>query len=247
MKEYINLTLDNIDTEHVCCAIGSPLHEDGVDKKKEWLKQRIPEGHVFRKLNARGKVFIEYAPLEYAWTPAVGNNFMYIYCLWVAGSYKGKGYAEDLLMYAIEDAKKKKKNGLCTISSKKKKPFISDKKFFQKYGFKVVDTIGEYELLALSFNNEIPSFCDSARKMRIENKTLTIYYSNQCPYVVNCMKEIEEYVKEKKIEFQFILVDSLERAKQVPCVFNNWATFKDGEFVSNTLLNKNSLEKLLSR
>ena len=31
MNEYINLTLDNIDNEHICCAIGDPKHQCGVD------------------------------------------------------------------------------------------------------------------------------------------------------------------------------------------------------------------------
>ena len=91
MAEYINLTAENIDKEHLCCAISDKKHQYGVNLKKEWLKQRIDEGHIFRKLNANGKIFIEYAPLESAWTPVKGNNFTYIYCLWVAGSYKGSG------------------------------------------------------------------------------------------------------------------------------------------------------------
>lgn len=245
MNEYTNLTLENIEKEHICCAIGDPKHQNGVENKKEWLKLRIKEGHVFRKLNAKGKVFVEYAPLEYAWTPITGNNFMYIYCLWIAGSFKGKGYAKELLEYVIEDAKKKGKNGICTISSKKKKPFISEKNFFEHYGFKVVDTIGDYELLSLSFNEEIPRFNENARKMEVDTKDFTIYYSPECPYVVNCIKEITEYAKENSIPINLMKVDTLEKAKQVPCVFNNWANFKEGKFISNTLLNKNSFEKLI--
>ena len=60
MNEYINLTLENIDKEHICCAIGDPKHQNGVDKKKEWIKNKLKDGHIFRKLNARGKVFIEF-------------------------------------------------------------------------------------------------------------------------------------------------------------------------------------------
>jgi len=37
MNEYINLTLENIDKEHICCAIGDPKHQIGVDRKKEWI------------------------------------------------------------------------------------------------------------------------------------------------------------------------------------------------------------------
>lgn len=64
MEEYINITLDNIDQEHICCAISDKKHFEGVFNKKEWLKKRITEGHVFRKLNVQRKVFVEYAPLE---------------------------------------------------------------------------------------------------------------------------------------------------------------------------------------
>ena len=52
MNEYINLTKENIDEEHICCAIGDPKHQAGVDCKKEWIKNKLKDGHVFRKLNA---------------------------------------------------------------------------------------------------------------------------------------------------------------------------------------------------
>ena len=156
MEEYINITLDKIDQEHICCAISDKKHFEGVFNKKEWLKKRITEGHVFRKLNVQGKVFVEYAPLEKAWVPIEGSGFLYIYCLWVSGKFKGHGYGKQLLEYVINDAKKKGKQGVCVISSKKKKSYLADKKFFLKYGFEVVDQIEDYELLSLSFNHQKP-------------------------------------------------------------------------------------------
>lgn len=39
MNEYINLSLENIDNEHICCAIGDPKHQKGVDQKKNGLKK----------------------------------------------------------------------------------------------------------------------------------------------------------------------------------------------------------------
>ena len=246
MNEYINLDENNIIDEHICCAIGDPKHQLGVDKKKEWIKNKLKDGHVFRKLNARGKIFIEYEPIETAWVPINGNNYEYIYCLWVAGSFKGKGIARELLEYAIKDAKDKKKSGLCTLVSTKKKPFLGEKKFFEHFGFKVVDTIKDYELLALSFDDkDTPKFNDSARNMKINNKDFTIYYSNECPYVEYEVKELSDYAKDKGIKLDFIKIDSLEKAKNAPCIINNWANFYNGEFISNTILNANALEKLL--
>ena len=248
MNEYINLDEKNIEEEHICCAIGDKKHQEGVEKKKEWIKNKLKDGHVFRKLNARGKIFIEYEPIETAWVPITGKNYEYIYCLWVAGSFKEKGIGKELLEYAINDTKNKKMSGICTLVSKKKKPFIGEKNFFEHYGFKVVDTIEDYELLALQFDNkETPKFNDNARKMEIDNQNFTIYYSNECPYVEYEVKELSNYAKTKNIKLDFIKIDSLEKAKNAPCIFNNWANFYKGKFVSNTILNANALEKLLKK
>ena len=112
--------------------------------------------------------------------------------MWVAGSYKGSGYGGELLEYAIEDSRKQGKNGVCVISSKKKKPFLSEKKFFLKYGFEPVDSIGDYELLALSFNHEVPEFCSNARSMETDSKDITIFYSLQCPYIAHSITQLQE-------------------------------------------------------
>ncbi len=246
MNEYINLTLENIDKEHICCAIGDKKHQKGVDSKKEWIKKKLKDGHVLRKLNERGKVFIEYEPIETAWVPINGENYEYIYCLWVAGRFKGQGIAKELLEYAMNDAKEKGMSGLCTLTAKKKKPFIGEKKFFEHYGFQVVDAIDDYELLALSFDEkETPKFNENARHMKIENTEFTIYYSPECPYVEYEVKELSEYAKEHCIPIHFIKIDTLEKAKNAPCVLNNWANFYKGKFVSHTILNANSFKKLL--
>lgn len=246
MNEYINLSPENIEDEHICCAIGDKKHQLGVDSKKEWIKNKLKDGHVFRKLNARGKIFIEYEPVESAWVPIVGEKYEYIYCLWVAGSYKGKGIARELLEYAIEDSKEKDMKGICTLSSKKKKPFIGEKQFFLHYGFEVVEEIGDYELLVLQFSDgEVPHFSESARKMSLESEEFTIFYSFECPYVEYEVNELTDYARKNDIKINFIKVDTLEKAKSVPCVFNNWATFYKGKFISNTILNANSFEKLL--
>lgn len=259
-SEYINMTPDNLEDEHLCCAIADKKHQVGVSNKRSWLKERLSEGHVFRKLNAKGKVFIEYAPLETAWVPVIGDNFMYIYCFWVAGSYKGKGYGKDLLQYCIEDAKSQGKSGVCVLSAKKKKPFLSDSKYLKKFGFEVVDQIDDYELLTLTFDKKVssqsgnadeyssnttPKFAESAKKQKIDSDDLTIYYSTQCPYVNNCIEQVKGYCDDANIELNLIEVDSLEKAKNVPSIFNNWAIFKNGEFVTNHLVNEGSFKKMI--
>lgn len=53
---------------------------------------RLNKSHVFKTLNEKATVFIEYAPLETAWVPITGDNYYYLHCLWVSDSHKGKGY-----------------------------------------------------------------------------------------------------------------------------------------------------------
>ena len=53
MNEYVNLTLENIEKEHICCAIGDPKHQNGVDSKKEWIKNKLKDGHIFRKYDIK--------------------------------------------------------------------------------------------------------------------------------------------------------------------------------------------------
>ena len=246
MSEYINISADNLDTEHLCCAIADKKHQAGVDVKRSWLADRLREGHTFRKLDEKGKVFIEYAPLETAWVPVIGDNYVYIYCLWVSGKFKGQGHAKALLDDCIADAKSKHKSGVCIISNKKKMPYLSDKKYMQKRGFQTVDTLpGDYELLALSFDGTTPRFADGAKNGRIQSEELSIYYGLQCPYIPNCIEEVKVYCESNDIPLNLIRVDTLEKAKALPCVFNNWAVFYHGEFQTVHLLNAGYLKKLL--
>lgn len=60
---YIRITKENIDKEHICCAMSG---EQSI-AKKEWLRQRFDDGLVFYRSEERGKCFIEYIPAENAW------------------------------------------------------------------------------------------------------------------------------------------------------------------------------------
>ena len=169
-SDFVNLTAENVADEHLCCIIRSKKFHPGIAAKRQWLSDRLNEGHVFRKLNAKATVFIEYAPLETAWVPIIGDNYYYVYCLWVLGDYKGKGYAKSLMEYCLADAKEKGRSGVCMLGAKKQKSWLSDQSFAKKFGFEVVDTTDNgYELLALSFDGNTPKFARNAKSQKIEN------------------------------------------------------------------------------
>ena len=66
--EFVYINKDNLDKEHICCAITNNKDVQ-VASKKAWLSDRFEEGLVFLKSAERGKCFIEYIPAEYAWVP----------------------------------------------------------------------------------------------------------------------------------------------------------------------------------
>ena len=247
--DFINLTTENLAKEHLSCIIRSKTLHPGIEAKRQWLSDRINEGHIFRKLNAKATVFIEYAPLETAWVPITGDNYYYLYCLWVAGSYKGKGYGKSLMEYCLADAKEKGKSGICMLGSKKQKSWLTDQAFAKTFGFEVVDlTDNGYELLALSLDGTKPKFAQNAKAPKIASKELTIYYDMQCPYVNQNIAMIKQYCDVNDIPVALIQVDTLQQAKELPCVFNNWGVFYKGTFETvNLLLDVNYLKRILKK
>lgn len=247
-REYINVTEENLGEEHLCCIIRSKKPHPGVEAKRQWLLKRLKEGHVFRKLNEKAVVFIEYAPLETAWVPVIGDNYYYVYCLWVSGSCKGKGYGKSLMEYCLADAREKGKSGVCMLGAQKQKSWLSDQSFARRFGFEVADATDDgYELLALSFDGTMPKFAPNAKKQRIESQELTIYYDMQCPYICQNVDRVKRYCEEKNVPVTFVRVDTLGKAKELPCVFNNWGVFYKGKFETVNLLDAAYLERILKK
>lgn len=118
MVNIVTVTKDNLEQEHICCAIAK--NDDlQVRAKKSWLAERFEDGLVFMKGDVRGKCFIEYISAEKAWCPIKADGYMFINCLWVSGRFKGQGNSNLLLEECIKDSKEKAKKGLVILSAKK--------------------------------------------------------------------------------------------------------------------------------
>ena len=245
--EYIKLTLDNLGKEHICCAI-SNNKDIQVASKKAWLKERIKDGLVFLKSTERGKCFIEYIPAENAWCPIEANDYMHINCFWVSGSFKGHGYANDLLNACIADAKEQGKCGLTVISSPKKMPFLSDPKYLAYKGFKVADKANpNFTLMYLSFdeNAPVPKFKEQAIKPHIDKQGFVVYYTHDCPFTAKYVPLVQQMAKDKGIPFESVLIDSKEKAQNAPMAWTNYAVFYNGQYISNEILNEKKFLELV--
>ena len=251
---FITLNEENIENEHICCAISDKKGETCVSSKKAWLKERFGDGLVFTKLDARGKVFIEYLPAEKAWCPIQADGFMHINCLWVSGQFKGQGYSNQLLDSCILDAKSKGKKGLTILSSRKKMPFLSDPGYLKHRGFLVADTAEPYyELYYLPFddltqekNTPVPSFRDCAKWGTISQSGMILYYTNQCPHTDKYAPLISEIANKHGQTVLLHKIDTMEKAQNAPAPFTTYSFFYNGKFVTNEIFSEKKFESFLS-
>lgn len=245
--EYIYVTKENLEKEHICCAI-SNNKDIQVSSKKEWMAKCFDDGLVFLKSTERGKCFIEYIPAENAWVPIEAEGYMYIDCFWVSGSFKGHGYANDLLDRCIADSREKGKKGLCVLSSAKKKPFLSDPKYLAYKGFQTADeSDAGINLMYLPFEETapVPRFTEKAKHPQIEEKGFVLYYTNQCPFNGKYVPIIEQTAKENGIPFRAIRIESKEEAQAAPSPCTTYALFRDGKFLTNEQQNDKRFLKLV--
>lgn len=244
--DYIKITAENLDKEHICCAISSSK-DPQVLSKKAWLRDRLAEGLVFLKGDVRGKCFIEYIPAEHAWVPVQADGYMHINCFWVSGACKGHGYAKDLLERCIGDAKAKGKLGLTVIASPKKKPFLSDARYLLQKGFRTADQAEPYfTLLFLPFTEDapVPQFRACAKRPRTEQSGFVLYYSGGCPYTAKYAPLLAAYARENAVPFQSILIDTPEKARNAPSAWTNFALFYNGEFVTHEIMPEKKFQAL---
>jgi hypothetical protein len=77
---------------------------------------------------------------------------------------------------------------------------------------------------------------------------LLVYYDMQCPYVYQNIEMIKQYCEINDVPVSLIQVDTLQKAKELPCVFNNWGAFYKGIFETvNLLLDVDYLKRILKK
>lgn len=240
MEKIITINSSNIDKEHICCAFSDKKCKDGYKLKKDWLKQEFENGYVFRRIDARAKVFIEYGPAEKAWAPVDAPNYLLINCFWVSGQYKGHGYAKELLRLAMDDAKLQGKAGLVTVVGTTKFHFMSETKWLLKQGFETCEKISSgFSLLVKKVNPNAsnPKFKESVKGGECSDKEgLVAYYSNRCPftdYYVNTT--LKETAIQRKLPLKIIKLESMEQAQSAPTPATIFSLFHKGKFVTTDL------------
>jgi N-acetylglutamate synthase-like GNAT family acetyltransferase len=240
VKKIIDVNSENIAEEHICCAISDKKCNQGYEAKKTWLNNEFKNEYVFKRIDERAKVFIEYGPAEKAWLPIKAPNYININCFWVSGKYKKQGYGKELLNQAVDSAIKNGKDGLVTVVGTKKFHFMSDTKWLIKQGFEEVEkTSTGFSLLVkkINQNSKNPKFNESVHNgLKKGTKGITVFYSNRCPFSeCHVQLSLTETAKKRDIPFKVIKLDTMEQAQKSPTPATIFSLYYDGKFITTDI------------
>ena len=246
MADIIGLDRSNMAEEHICCAIADKKCQPGVAAKKELLRSQYEAGYRFKKLDVRGKVFIEYVPADASWLPLEAPGSMLINCFWVSGQYKGKGWGAALLAECERDAEGM--HGIVAVASRKKRPFMADAGFLKKHGFEPVDEAEPYFTLwykRLRDDAPQPRFLDTARTGTcVPTDGLVVYYSDYCPFTGYWNNTVlRELARERNIPLTLVKIDSREMGRKTPVPWIINSVFLNGRFLTQEI----KIDKILDR
>lgn len=244
------LDKNSIAEEHICCGFSDKKCRGGYLAKKRWLIREMDEGYMFKKLDVRGKVFIEYCPAEKAWLPVIAKGYMLINCFWVSGKYKGHGYGRTLLEECKRDAEGM--NGLVTVVAETKQPYLSDRNFFKKQGFQRCDTASPYfELWYLPFKEDAPRPCFKAcatQGICDRNEGLVVYYSNACPFTEYYVHVVLQNLTQKRgLSYKIVKLESREQAQNHFVPHTIYSVFLNGKFATQQILTEKLFDKFIPK
>jgi GNAT superfamily N-acetyltransferase len=245
--EFVNLTNSNLEEEHICCAIAGKQHQEGVDRKKAFLASGFERGLVFRKLDVRGKVFVEYAPAEAAWRPVVAPGYLVIHCLWVSGRYKGQQIGRELLQYCLDAGRDF--HGVAVVAGRG--PYLTDTRFYLHHGFEVIDqTDTGYDLLCRRTRADAPTprFADNAKRGTVPQADgVHFEYAYQCPFVPGCLRDMSEVARELDLSVTTRELATVEEAQEAASPFGTFGAFLHGRLITHELMSPNKFRKLLQQ
>ena len=221
----------------------------GYQKKLKWLGARFAEGMKIKMLDLTegGRGFIEYIPGEYAWRSVEAKDYLFIHCLWVVGKSRGKGYGKLLLNECVNDAKKLGMNGVAMVTSERS--WLLDKPFLEKHGFEFVDrALPCFGLMVKRFGKAQPPVFSGnwEEKQKRCGQGLTIFRSDQCPYIDDAVKILEDAAKQLGINSRTVDIQECRSLRESsPSAYGSFNVVYNGSLLSYHYLTKKEFLKRL--
>lgn len=194
----------------------SKRKSEGFRRKLAWLQERFAEGLKIKMLRLPERGFIEYIPGEYAWRAVHAPGYLFIHCLWIVGKSKGKGWGQHLLDECIKDARDSGMQGVAMVTSEGN--WLMGKKLLEKNGFISVDQAPpSFNLMVKKFHEApSPAFTgDWEAKISPYTDGITIFRSDQCPYIDDATNIIRDTAAELGLQSQVVHIDSCQAVREI--------------------------------
>lgn len=231
------------------------IKRPGFKEKIDWMKERFKEGLKIKTLVSEEdgtQGMIEYIPGEYCWRPVDAEGFTFIHCIFSGfrKTYKNKGYGARLLNECLKDAKKQKNYGVAVVT--RKGSFMAGNKLFLKHGFEVVDkSLPDFELLVKRFKKAapLPKFKTNwDERLKAYAKGLAIIRSDQCPYSVKNVNEIQETaIQDYQINPRIITLKNHKEAQNSPCPFGTFCIVFNGKIIAEHPISNGRFKNIMSK
>ena len=238
----------NVETETLFC-IKDKLNP-GFACKQDWYKKRYAEGLRLCILEVEGgeKIgFIEYVPVASAWRPVIGDDYMFIHCMYVyPNRNKNKGYGSKLINWVEQEARGLGLSGVCVMTSKG--TWMADKRIFEKNGYSQVDKRGRFELLSKKWNDfgETPQLIDWTVNQS-QYQGWHLLYADQCPWHEKSVNAILETAKTYDLDLKVTRINTANKAKSAPSGYGVFSLLHNGKLLEDHYISATRFKNILKK
>lgn len=244
----IDVTPENVLQETLFCI--KDVKNPGFHCKQQWFEKQYEDGLRMKILkNAEGKMigFIEYVPLENAWRPVQGPEFMFVHCMYIyPNKNKNKGYGSLLIDACEADAKSQGMKGICTMTSKG--AWITDKRIFEKNGYREISKKDRFELVSKKWDTtaDDPQFLDWT-KQQDKYQGWHLLYADQCPWHEKSVQALKNAADQFGIDLNITKINTVEKAKQAPSGYGVFNLLRDGRLLEDHYLSETRFKNILRK
>lgn len=244
--KILDVNSQNVEERGFFCYM-SKKKSVGYKRKLAWMEARFSEGMRLKLLELPARGFIEYLPGDFAWRAVEAKGYMFIHCLWVVGQSKGKGYATALLNECVRDAQAAKMKGVAMLTSEKN--WLLKRRFLEKHGFeRVSEAPPSFSLMVKRFGKaKLPSLLDNSATIRRRfGKGVTVFRSDQCPYIEDATKTVLEVAQKAGLHSRVVELSSAAEVRELsPSPFGTFGIVLNGKLLSYHYMLEKDLMPLL--
>jgi ribosomal protein S18 acetylase RimI-like enzyme len=249
--EIILVTEENLD-DHPQAVCFTKKGNPEFKQKQKWLKEQFKKGLRLKLLypadSQKCVGYIEYTEGKSVWRSVSAAGFLFIHCIWVTpNKYKNQGLASILLDDCYQDAVKNGYSGVAVLCSGDS--FLAKRDLFCKNGYEVCDSIPpKFELLVKQGKDSAkPHFNIISPEELNSYKGLNVVYSEQCPWVIRSVTEIEGLCRDLGVPLKIKKLGEPEEAQNAPSLYSVFTMIYNGKILADHYVSLTRVKNILKK